>query len=165
MGININHIDLKRAMKRMYLNKNAVSHMEYIALIIFILAAFLVFRDYIYRGFMGQWRKAGDAFGHGRQYDPRPFGDDGNLGGTQECYCDIAHCDPDLVPGFPGTWESAGYDCLDAHKFNTWIPKRFFDAQCDCTLPPEHPDYIADCLECINTAQNSDHRCGSDICG
>jgi hypothetical protein len=40
------------------------------ALTVFILSAFLVFKTYILRGLAGQWKSAGDAYGQGKQFDP-----------------------------------------------------------------------------------------------
>jgi len=66
-------------------NKGA-STIEYATVIMFIIAALLITQKYILRSFMGRWKTAGDSFGHGRQYDPRPFGVNGEEGGTLECY-------------------------------------------------------------------------------
>ncbi len=61
------------------------STLEYMALIIFFITALLLFQRYLQRALFGQWKKAGDAVGHGKQYDPRGFGDDGEGGGTLRC--------------------------------------------------------------------------------
>lgn len=74
--------------------KKGASTLEYMALIVFVLGAFLVFDKYIIRGFWGQWKKAGDAFGQGKEYDPRPFGSDGEGGGTLDCMFIYATEDP-----------------------------------------------------------------------
>lgn len=65
--------------------EKAAAAIEYTALIFFLLSALVVFDRYILRAFWGQWRKAGEVFGHGKQYDPRGFGDEGKGGGTLEC--------------------------------------------------------------------------------
>src|SRR3989338_3140214 len=57
-------------MFRIYIKK-AQSTVEYLALIMFILGAFLVFQKYIIRSFAGHWRNTGDAIGSGRLYDPQ----------------------------------------------------------------------------------------------
>ena len=46
------------------------SLIEFLALILFILAVFLAFQKYIVRGLSGQWKGVGDALGQGRIYDP-----------------------------------------------------------------------------------------------
>ena len=46
------------------------SLIEFIALTMFILAAFFVFQKYIVRGFSGRWKSVGTMFGQGRIYDP-----------------------------------------------------------------------------------------------
>lgn len=51
-------------------NKRAQSTIEFAALMMFILAALLVFQKYIARGIAGRWKGVGDAMGHGRIYDP-----------------------------------------------------------------------------------------------
>jgi len=43
---------------------------EYAAIIMFVLAAFLVFQKYIARGLAGRWKGVGDSLGQGRIYDP-----------------------------------------------------------------------------------------------
>jgi len=45
--------------------------LEFVALIIFILATFIVFQKFIVRGFTGRWKGVGDMFGEGRIYDPK----------------------------------------------------------------------------------------------
>jgi hypothetical protein len=57
-------------MLRRIRKKRAQSLVEYIALITFILAAFLVFQKYIARAFSGRWKTVGDSIGQGRIYDP-----------------------------------------------------------------------------------------------
>ncbi|MBI5150911.1 MAG: hypothetical protein HZA28_09130 [Candidatus Omnitrophica bacterium] len=80
--------------------KNGQSFLEYMALIMFILAAFVVFQKYLGRGFTGRWKATGEALGQGRIYDPRK---------TTECIFDPQHT---------GLWydqscfESSGCDCL-----------------------------------------------------
>ena len=60
----------------------AQSLIEYITLIVMILAAFLVFQKYIARGFAGRWKAVGESLGQGRIYDPRL---------TRECIFDFEH--------------------------------------------------------------------------
>ena len=43
--------------------------MEFTAVVLFILAAFLVFQKYIVRGVSGRWKQVGDSLGQGRIYD------------------------------------------------------------------------------------------------
>ena len=52
-------------------NKKATSTIEYAMLIIIIMSAVLLSQRYILRGFAGRWKAAGDAFGQGKQYDPK----------------------------------------------------------------------------------------------
>ena len=64
------------------------STIEYMTLLVFILGAFVIFQFYILKGFGGQWKKAADAYGMGKQYDPRNYGFQGDQGGTLECQYD-----------------------------------------------------------------------------
>lgn len=50
--------------------KRGQSMFEFVALIMFILAALLIFQKYIVRGLTGRWKSVGDSFGQGRIYDP-----------------------------------------------------------------------------------------------
>ena len=40
-------------------------------LVVIIISAFLVLRNYIQRGIYGMWGQAGQSFAYGRQYDPQ----------------------------------------------------------------------------------------------
>ena len=73
-------------------NKNGRAVIEYVLLIIIILAALFWMKGPIVRAFYGRWKTAGDSFAFGRQYDPKR---------TVECAHDTA----------TGTW----YDerCFD----------------------------------------------------
>lgn len=55
-----------RANKR----RRAFAMLEYVMLIIILLAGLFVGRSYVQRAFQGQYRKAGESFGYLRQYDP-----------------------------------------------------------------------------------------------
>jgi len=142
----------------------AVSSAEYMALIAFILAALLVFQRYIFRGIAGAWKVAGDAFGHGRQYDPRPFGKDGQGRGTMECFFDYTHCKPGRRQQYP---------CDNVEdRINTWIDRRCveksmdrggWEGPCDCTIHPliEWDNYNDRCLQCYADCRTPE--CGSDM--
>src|SRR5205085_12312489 len=60
----------------------ASSIVEYMTVVLFLLAALFLFQNYIVRAFSGRWRAVGDTFGSGRQYDPKSYGQ----GGTLECF-------------------------------------------------------------------------------
>lgn len=93
--------------------KKAAATVEYIALIIFVIGALVFFSRYILRGIWGKWRQTGDAFSHGRQYDPRGFGDKGKGGGTLECM--FVYGDNNLIDcDFSGT-------CISESCYNTCI--------------------------------------------
>ena len=46
--------------------------LEYATLIVLVAAAMIGMAVYVKRALSGRWRSAGDAFGHGRQYEPSP---------------------------------------------------------------------------------------------
>lgn len=50
-------------------NKKAFSIIEYTILLVIIIGAFLVLRNYIQRGIYGMWGQTGKGFAFGRQYD------------------------------------------------------------------------------------------------
>jgi len=58
--------------------------LEYIALMVIIFGAFIVFRPYLNRSFFGRLKTVGDSFGQGRQFDP---------GKTKECAFDFLFTD------------------------------------------------------------------------
>ena len=123
--------------------KDAQSILEYMTLIVFLLTALFVFQSYILRAYYGSWKKAGDVFGQGRQYDPRPFGNMGNAGGTLECFFDAYHCTSATGPSRPCT------------LINRWISRPCYDANCDCTMPVGTAGYVTDCLQCLEGCSES----------
>ena len=48
----------------------AFSITEYLVVIMIIMGAFFIFKDYLIRGLSGHWKNASDQFGYGRQYEP-----------------------------------------------------------------------------------------------
>ncbi|MBF0331979.1 MAG: hypothetical protein HQL17_08615 [Candidatus Omnitrophica bacterium] len=57
-------------MKTRMRQQQAFAVIEYVVLIIVVIAALVGFRSYLQRGLQGQYRKAGETFGFGRQYSP-----------------------------------------------------------------------------------------------
>ncbi len=53
------------------LRKKGISIIEYSVLIVIVISAFFVMRNYIQRGIHGNWGKTGQSFAYGRQYDPQ----------------------------------------------------------------------------------------------
>lgn len=98
------------------------STIEYIALVLFILGAFLVFQNYLVRGFSGRWKSLGDTFSHGKQYDPRPYGARGSGGGTLDCFWD--------------------------QETGVWVSEDCFRQNCNCRMDPGDPLYAAQCFGC-----------------
>ena len=67
-------------MKMSAQNKNAISTVEYLFFITLILFTLVAFQRYMANGLNGMWKRTGDSFGMGRQYDPNA---------TIECGFDI----------------------------------------------------------------------------
>ncbi|MEW5894922.1 MAG: hypothetical protein AB1650_04080 [Candidatus Omnitrophota bacterium] len=107
----------------------AASTVEYMALIVFILGALFVFKRYIARGLWAQWKKAGDVFGHGRQFDPRPFGIDGEDGGTLRCM--FVYDNPSNIYDSAGVW-------VDQVKYDECI----INKDPNCALTWSNPPYV-----------------------
>ena len=51
--------------------QKAVSTLEYMTLLILLMAVLLFFGKYIFQAFAGRWRSTGETFGMGMQYDPQ----------------------------------------------------------------------------------------------
>lgn len=76
------------------------SLVEYITLVVMVLAVFWVFQKYIARGFAGRWKAVGESLGQGRIYDPRK---------TTECIYDSQNT---FVWYDQSCFEASGCDCL-----------------------------------------------------
>ena len=90
---------------------------EFIGLILFILAAFIVFQKYIVRGFTGRWKSVGDVFGEGRIYDPRK---------TIECAANA------FFPNQAVVWYNK--DCFEANCEDDCLEVTRSRAACDVCL-------------------------------
>lgn len=114
-------------MKILRQKSGAISSVEIVTVIILMLAALLSFGGYIQRALAGRWKTTGDAYGQGRQYDPRGFGAVGENGGTEDCFFDQSN--------------------------NRWIDDDLYRSNnCDCTgLKADGtplPEYAVDCTGC-----------------
>jgi len=102
------------------------SSVEIMALIVFVIGVMIGLGVYLERGTSGHWKATGDAFGQGKQYDPRAFGQAGKTGGSQDCFFD------------PVT--------------RLWIDEDCYSEKCDCTLIRADglplPDYAQLCTLC-----------------
>ena len=56
---------------KLRMRKKGQSVVEFTAVVILILGAFLLLQKYIVRGFSGRWKGIGDSLGQGRIYDPK----------------------------------------------------------------------------------------------
>ena len=119
---------LKTGQKNFFHQGAAV--IDYLGLLMFILIALFLFQQYIVRGLSGKWKSAGDSIGVGRQYDPRDYGAQGTGGGTEDCF-----------------WDD---------EVGNWVDRKDVERLCDCTLPPEDPRYVPDCLNCKQTHISDD---------
>ena len=69
--------------------RRAFATLEYVMLVIILAAGLYTFRNYIQRGFQGQYRRAGESFGFLRQYNPSASRDCTSNNGTwyeQGCF-------------------------------------------------------------------------------
>ncbi len=71
--------------------EKAFAMLEYVVLIIIVLAVVFSFRSYIQRGLQGQYRKVSETFGFLRQYNPDAtiecaYDDQLNVWYAQACY-------------------------------------------------------------------------------
>lgn len=57
-------------MKLKLIHNKGLSTMEYVGLMLIIMLALYISRDFILRGFQGRIHSAGETFAFGRQYDP-----------------------------------------------------------------------------------------------
>ena len=153
-------------------NKKAVSALEYMFVMFFIASTFFVFQKYLARGLSGQWRSAGDAFGHGKQYDPEA---------TEECFFDsvvetgslnvftmpgwlVPCCTLDDPPCNPvPAGEPICDTCAQASgAMNIWVDSKCFRDNCDCDLPKDHLSYDEMCRICIADCRSA--NCNSNMC-
>ncbi len=133
-------------MLKWLLKKQGASALEYMSLLIFIVAAFIAIQKYTSRGLAGKWKQAGDTFGQEHQYDPRWHTSADR--GTRSCF----------------------YDKETA----LWVNTRCFRQNCDCStrhsFPPDQvvPDpSLGDiCTPCIQScSQNNPNYadCADDV--
>jgi hypothetical protein len=81
-------------------SNNGANILEYIALILIIVSAYIVMKEVISRGLFSKYKSSGESFAFGRQYDPKTttvckedvvsFNPDGSAGETimydEDCY-------------------------------------------------------------------------------
>lgn len=60
---------MKKWLPKFNKNNRGQALLEYIIILICIMAVLVAFRQYIERGFAGRWKAVGDTFGQGRLYD------------------------------------------------------------------------------------------------
>ncbi|OGX27564.1 MAG: hypothetical protein A2787_05470 [Omnitrophica WOR_2 bacterium RIFCSPHIGHO2_01_FULL_48_9] len=86
-------------MRRVLASRHAQSTIEYILLVTFLLAALVIFSNYIKYGFTGRWRSASESMGFGLHFLPRNTIECkyDNYAGTTRWYDDNCfddrHCD------------------------------------------------------------------------
>jgi len=113
--------------------KRAQALLEYIGLLIFVMAAFIVFQQYIARGFAGGWKKVGDTFGLERQFSPD----------TIECVYDIFNEEGWYTPQcYRG--ETCGNPPCDCHRIDVTCGT----AACNAAREIQCYGCIQDCITC-----------------
>jgi hypothetical protein len=78
------------------LNKKAFSVIEYAVLLVILIGAFLVMRNYMQRGVYSMWGQAGQSFAFGRQYDSQKtvecaFDEQSNLWYDRNCVLTLSN--------------------------------------------------------------------------
>lgn len=73
------------------MTNKGVAIVEYIVVILVIIAAMLAFRGYVQRAYQGSIARSGETFAYGRQFDPKDtiacaFDDKQNIWYAQACY-------------------------------------------------------------------------------
>lgn len=119
------------------------SLLEFVALVMFILAAFIIFQKYIVRGLSGRWKAVGDTFGEGRIYDPNK---------TVECATNVFLFDGASIGNqcsYPGVCERD--DC--PHPF------------CDWREDPPGPDECVETPYCYNSSPPCPEGCIGEVEG
>ena len=104
-------------MIRKIFSKKAVSIIEYVALLTFLMAAVFLAQKYLVRGIAGRWKEVGDTFGYGRQYDPKK---------TTEC-----------------VWHEDPYDLA----FNTWYVPQCFEKEYNRNYSTYFKNCYRDCKD------------------
>lgn len=67
------NVSIGKSVKYMLLfdrNKKGFSTTEYLVMLLILVTAMVVFKDYIIRGLTGRWKTGSDQIGFGRQYEP-----------------------------------------------------------------------------------------------
>jgi len=120
------------------LNKKAFAVIEYVMVLIIVIGAFLVMRNYIQRGIFGLWGQAGQSFAFGRQYDPQK---------TVECGFDE----------FTGNWyDSNCFKNLGCSDGN---------AQCEQNCPGTMCGQVCEPMYCSATCGQGVDNCGNPCTG
>lgn len=109
---------------------------EYVTVLIIVIGAFLVMRNYIQRGIFGMWRNAGQTFAFGRQYDSQKtvdcaFDAQSNVWYDRNCYNSYekinqcnggAVCDENIITGNLCSSSSCAKICKPTSCSNTCGP-------------------------------------------
>ena len=103
--------------------RRAFATLEYVMLIIILAAGLYTFRNYIQRGFQGQYRRAGESFGFLRQYNPSASRDCASNNGTwyeQGCFNNqllVLGCGRKAQADYDGCLQSARSACTAGCNF------------------------------------------------
>ena len=148
-------------MTKWFSRKNAAATLEYVMLIVILIGAVIVSRDYISRAIFGKWKTSMDSLSSGRQYDPQK---------TLECAFDPATgiwydikcaeaivCAPTDQPCLFDRVNQCSPKCID----NEHPPICSRRTQCDRTPPAECGEVPDNCdgppLQCGDCPNSGDH--------
>lgn len=124
---------MKRYIGQKWKSHKAIAVIEYAILIILVMVALFTFRDYILRGFQGNYKQMGESVSFHRQY---------NAYATISCRCDFAaRCEADGK-----TCHDAGlcYDemCFDGHGCEGYDKECILKAKTNCFVERCQPESL-----------------------
>lgn len=114
-------------MLKRFRSKDGQSLLEYVTLIILIMAAFLAFQKYIVRGISGRYKTSIDSLGHGKQFGSTTiqcmndvFTDRPDIWFEEECF--RSNCEEDCLMfqdlmDVPGAFDDCR-TCIDGCRTN-----------------------------------------------
>lgn len=93
--------------------------LEYVILMLILLVAFIVSKDYIVRAYQGRWRAAGASVSHERQFNPYA---------TASCKCETVITDEETKTTKTICYDEMCFDGLNATPWN-------WEAKDSCAIP------------------------------
>ena len=88
------YVSLRAKRSNPFQSREAFSVIEYVVLVVIIIGAFVVMRNYIQRGIFALWKQDGDSLAFGRQYDSQKtiecaFDEVSNIWYDRQCFVNM----------------------------------------------------------------------------